>query len=176
MQCDSGYVNCFIRVVCNICGINYLAGRLKLTEEHYGYLLVEDEKWWQRRCDQNRKGLETQAFVRRGKVGPKDAKRLLFYVKLPAGQVRGCGDFLERISGSSDELWNRLGSETAFGSRDDYDSFVEGRGTVTFIRLRNLQEFAKPTDWKDLSTMLGIKKMPNGGKYLSRETVSSIMK
>jgi len=147
-----------------------------MPEEHYAYILVEHEKWWNSRCNKNQKSLNTQAFVRRGKVGPKDAKRLLFYVKLPVGEIRGYGDFLERISGTADELWNMYGSETVFESRNEYDDFVEGRSKVTFIRFKNLQELEKPIGWKDLSSALEIKKMPNGGRYLSRETVNSLVK
>ena len=147
-----------------------------MTEEHYAYLLVEDEKWWNRRWDQRQKGSDTQTFVRRGKVGPKDAKAVLFYVKLPVGEIRGYGDFMQRVTGTADELWNKHGSETVFESRDEYDNFVVGRSKVTFIRLQNLQKLEKPTGWKDLSATLGIKKMPNGGRYLSRETVNSMIK
>jgi len=147
-----------------------------MTQERDAYILVEHEKWWKSRSNKSQKGLNTQAFVRRGRVGPKDAKTLLFYVKLPAGEIRGYGDFLERISGTTDELWNLYGSETVFGSRDEYDNFVEGRSRVTFIRFKNLQEFEKPIGWKDLSATLGIKKMPNGGRYLSRETVNSLVR
>lgn len=144
--------------------------------EHYGYILVEREKWWNSRHDKNRKSVNTQVFVRRGLVGPKEAQKLLFYVKLPVGEIRGYGDFLERITGTADDLWNRYGSETVFESRDQYDSFIEGRNKVTFVRFKNLQELEKPVSWKDLSAVLGIKKMPNGGRYLSRETVNSLLR
>jgi predicted transcriptional regulator len=144
--------------------------------EHYGYILVEREKWWNSRHDKNRKSVNTQVFVRRGLVGPKEAQKLLFYVKLPVGEIRGYGDFLERITGTADDLWNRYGSETVFESRDQYDSFIEGRNKVTFVRFKNLQELEKPVSWKDLSAVLGIKKMPNGGRYLSIETVNSLLR
>jgi len=147
-----------------------------MVEERYAYILVEHEKWWKTRCNQSHRDLNTQAFVRRGRVGPKDAQTLLFYVKLPIGEIRGHGDFLERISGATDELWNMYGSETVFESRNEYDDFVEGRSMVTFIRFRNLQELEKPIAWKDLSATLGIKKMPNGGRYLRRETVNSLVR
>jgi predicted transcriptional regulator len=149
---------------------------LAVAQEHYTYILVEHEKWWNKRCDKNQKGMTTQSFVRRGRVGPKDTKTLLFYVKLPVGELRGYGDFLERISGSADELWNTYGSETVFESRDQYNEFVEGRSKVTFIRFKNMQQLEKQIGWKDLSAELRIKKMPNGGKYLSRETVNSLLK
>jgi len=146
-----------------------------MPEERYWYILVENEKWWKNRRDQNKKGVNTLVFVRRGKVGPKDAKELLFYVKLPVGEIRGHADFLERITGTADELWNMYGSGTVFESRDQYDDFVEGRSKVTFIRFKNLQELEKPIGWKDFSAALGIKKMPNGGRYLSREIVNSLL-
>jgi len=147
-----------------------------MPEERCAYILVEHGKWWNSRRNQNQKGLNIQAFVRRGRVGPKDTKRLLFYVKLPVGEIRGYADFLERISGTADELWNTHGSETVFESRDEYNAFVEGRSKVTFIRFKNLQELEKPIGWKDLSGALGIKKMPNGGRYLSRETLNSVLR
>jgi len=147
-----------------------------MPEEHYAYILVEHEKWWNNRRNQGQKGLNTQAFVRRGRVGPIDAKKVLFYVKLPVGQIRGYGDFVERITGVADELWNMHGSETVFESRDEYNDFVGGRSKVTFIRFKNLQELENPIEWKDLSTALGIKKMPNGGRYLDRETANSLVK
>ncbi len=147
-----------------------------MSEEHYYYILVEREKWWKSRHDKNRKGGNTQVFVRRGRVGPKEAQKLFFYVKLPVGEIRGYGDFLARIVGTADDLWNMYGSETVFESRDQYDSFIEGRSKVTFIQFKNLQELEKPVCWKDLSAALGIKKMPNGGRYLSKETVNSILK
>jgi len=119
--------------------------------------------------------MNTQAFVRRGRVGPKDAKILLFYVKLPVGEIRGYGDFLERITGPADDLWNMHGSETVFENRERYDDFVEGRSKVTFIRFKSLQVLEKPISWKYLSAELGIKKMPNGGRYLGREVVNSLL-
>jgi predicted transcriptional regulator len=147
-----------------------------MPEEHYGYILVEHEKWWNSRRDKNQKGVNTQVFVRRGQVGPKEAQKLLFYVKLPVGEIRGYADFLERVTGNAGDLWNLHGSETVFESRDQYDSFVEGRSKVTFIRFKNLQELKTPISWKDFAAALGIKRMPNGGRYLSRETVNSILK
>ena len=147
-----------------------------MTEKHYAYLLVEDEKWWNRRLDQRKKGSDIQTFVRRGKVGPIGAKAVLFYVKLPVGEIRGYGDFMQRVTGTSAELWNKHGHETVFESKEEYDSFVVGRSAVTFIRFQNLQKFGKPTGWKDLSKTLGIKKMPNGGRYLNREVLNSMIK
>jgi len=147
-----------------------------VSEDKYAYILVEHEPYWKKRIEQHTKGISTQTFVRRGKVGPKNAKTLLFYVKFPVGEVKGYGEFLERISDTSNGLWNRYGSETVFESKEGYDKFVEGRDKVTLIRFRNLQELNSPLPWKELATTLGIKKMPNGGRYISRETLNSLMK
>jgi predicted transcriptional regulator len=153
-----------------------VAGGGSMTEEKYAYLLVEEKKWWNRRCERSQASSDPQAFVRRGRVGPKDAKVLLFYVKLPVGEVCGYADFLERISGTADELWNMHGPETVFESSDEYTGFVGGSGKVTFIRLRNLQRSESPVSWKDLSVTLGIKKMPNGGMYVSRANADSMIR
>jgi hypothetical protein len=60
---------------------------LKLTEEHYAYILIEDEKWWNQRLNRNKEEDVIHAFVRRGRVGPKDAQKILFYVKQPMKQL-----------------------------------------------------------------------------------------
>ncbi len=146
-----------------------------MPEKHYAYILVEDEKWWNRRCARNKtKGLG-HSFVRRGKVGPKDTSRLLFYVKLPVKQIKGVGEFVERITGSRDELWNSYGVETVFGDRDEYDKFVGERENVTIIRFRNMEELDKPIGFEVFHTATGIKKMPNGGMYISRETLNQMV-
>lgn len=147
-----------------------------MAEEHYAYLLIEDEKWWNRRTSGNKLGSEVHSFVRKGKVGPKAAQQLLFYVKSPVKQIRGVAEFLERITGTSDELWQLYGQETVFESRDQYDSFVEGSGTVTFIRFKNMEELEKPIGFNTISISARIGKMPQGGKYLGRETVNSMIK
>jgi hypothetical protein len=72
--------------------------------EHYAYVVLEAEKWWNRRCKQSKAGKTLQAFVRHGKVGPRDAKLLLFYVKHPIREIRGKADFLERVVGDADKL------------------------------------------------------------------------
>ncbi len=145
-----------------------------MPEDHYCYLLVENGKWWNNRCDKNQRGIDTQVFVRRGQVGPKEAKKLLFYVKLPIGEIRGQADFLTRVTGTPEALWNRHGPETVFETRDQYDAFVAGKSTVSVIRFTNLQELKTPIKWKDLAAGLGIKTMPNGGRYLTKEKVTFI--
>ena len=148
----------------------------ELTEEHFAYLLIEDGKWWNRRISKNKLGTEVHSFVRKGKVGPKGATQLLFYVKRPVRQIKGTAEFLERMTGTADELWQLHGPETVFESRDEYDKFVAGSSTVTFIRFRNMQELEKPIDFNTISVNAGIGKMPQGGKYLGRETVASMTK
>jgi predicted transcriptional regulator len=146
-----------------------------MAEERYAYVLVEDEKWWNRRRTRNKTGTSVHSFVRRGKVGPKQAHKLLFYIKLPVKKIEGESEFVERIVGSKDELWNLYGAETVFQTRDEYDNFVGGRDTVTLIRFRNMEELDTPVDFKAFNAATGIKKMPNGGMYLSRETMSQMI-
>ena len=147
----------------------------KLIEDRYAYVLVEDEKWWNRRCTRNKTGSSVHSFVRRGKVGPKQAHKLLFYIKLPVRRIKGVSEFVERVVGSRDELWNLYGAETVFESKDEYDKFVDGRESVTLIRFRNLEELDTPVDFKAFKAATGIKKMPNGGMYISRETLSQMI-
>lgn len=146
-----------------------------MAEERYAYILVNAEKWWNRRCSQNKTGKSVQAFVRRGSVGPKDARLLLFYVKHPVREIRGFGEFVERITGDADELWKRYGHETVFESNNEYETFVEGRAKVTFIRFKNLQELSKPIHFNVFSLVIDVVRMPRSGKYISREAVKQLI-
>jgi predicted transcriptional regulator len=143
--------------------------------EKYAYILLSAEKWWIRRVNKNKAGKTLQSFVRKGAVGPKDAKLILFYVKHPLREIRGSGEFLERIVGDVDKLWSALGHETVFDSYQEYVAFMDGRTRATFIRFRNLQEFPTPIPVKTFSQVIGVSRMPRGGKYISRETVDALV-
>jgi predicted transcriptional regulator len=143
--------------------------------EKYAYILLSDEKWWIRRVNKNKSGKTLQSFVRRGAVGPKDAKLILFYIKHPLREIRGSGEFLERIVGDIDKLWTSLGHETVFDSYQEYVAFMNGRTRATFIRFRNLQEFSTPVPVKVVSQIIGVSRMPRGGKYISREMANALI-
>jgi len=143
--------------------------------EKYAYILLSDEKWWVRRVSRNKTGKTLQSFVRRGAVGPKDAKLILFYIKHPLREIRGSGEFLERIVGDVDKLWTSLGHETVFDSYQEYMTFMNGRTRATFIRFRNLQEFSTPVPVKVVAGVIGVSRMPRGGRYISREMADALI-
>jgi len=146
-----------------------------MSEERYAYILVEDEKWWNRRCTRNNTSGSIHSFVRRGKVGPKNASRLLFYIKLPVKQIKGFGEFVERLTGTRDDMWNHYGTETIFEDKEEYDKFVGDRSSVTLIRFRNMEELDRPISFQVLNAATGVRKMPNGGMYISRDTLNQII-
>jgi len=143
-----------------------------LPNECYAYILISDEKWWNRLCERNRNNNEIRVFVRRNRVGPLKTEKLLFYVKKPIMQIRGVADFIERLAGDYKELWNMYGDETYLKTFDEYISFLKGRKTVTFIRFSNFHELNNPVSMKVISKVLGVPTIPRGGKYLNRETAN----
>jgi len=145
-----------------------------LPNECYAYILISDEKWWNRLCERNRNNNEIRVFVRRNRVGPLKTEKLLFYVKKPIMQIRGVADFVERLAGDYKELWNMYGDETYLETFDEYVSFLKGRKTVTFIRFTNFHEFDNPVSMKVISKVLGVPTIPRGGKYLNRETANQL--
>jgi predicted transcriptional regulator len=141
--------------------------------EHYAYVLLEAEKWWNRRHSQSRAGKKLQAFVRHGKVGPISAEQLFFYIKCPVREIRGKAEFVERVVGNAVELWKKYGVETVFESYDEYREFVDGREYVTVIRFKNLQELTQPVSAKAfLGRTGGGSMLPRSGKYISKELAS----
>ena len=141
--------------------------------EHYGYILLSDVKWWNKLCE--RRERKFNSFVRRNKVGPLETKKLLFYVKRPLMQLRGVADFLERLTGDYKELWRSYGAETCLKSFHEYINFLKGRRTVTFIRFTNFRELENPVPVNVLRNILVVKRMPQGGKYVDEETVKVLV-
>ncbi len=114
-------------------------------------------------------------FVRRGLVGPKSAKLLLFYVTHPHKEIRGVGEFIERITGDSKDLWKTHGHESLLRSYEEYVDFLQGRRKATFIRFKNLRELPKPIPANVISQVTGIRKMPRMGKYIVAEMARQLI-
>ncbi len=143
--------------------------------ERYAFILLNIERFWNRLCDRNRAGKVVHAFVRRGLVGPKNAKLLLFYVTHPHKEIRGVGEFIERITGDSNDLWKTYGHESLLSSHEEYLDFLQGRRKATFIRFKNLREFPTPKSSNVISQLVGIKRMPRMGTYLTKEMVDKLI-
>jgi|Deesub1362A_J573_1020465.scaffolds.fasta_scaffold00433_2 predicted transcriptional regulator len=146
-----------------------------LAQENYAFVLLCDEKWWNRLCEQNRKSQnQTKSFVRRNLRGPIKTEKLLFYVKSPVKQIRGTADFVERVAGNSKILWNQYGKETCLKNFREYRSFLHGCEKATFIRFKNFKELENPVPVEVMKKVLGILKIPRGGKYINRETADEL--
>lgn len=146
-----------------------------MPNERYIYILLSDEKWWNRLCRRSRNASQIHSFVRRSRVGPLRTQKLLFYVNNPVMQIRGIADFIERLVGDYRKLWETYGSETCFKSFDEYVFFLRGRKTATFIRFTNFRELTDPVSMEMISKVLGIPRMPTMGKYLNRETANHLI-
>lgn len=141
----------------------------------YAYILFTKEKWWNRRVVQHLGGQKVHAFVRKNAVGPVNTTLLVFYVNHPVREVRGIGDFEERVVGKIETLWRDYSGETVFKSHDEYLDFMQGRTRATFIRFSNLRELSPPIPLKKVLQVIGISRLPRSGKYLSKETVNKLL-
>lgn len=137
--------------------------------ERYAYILLNIEKYWNRLYNQNKAGKNVHAFVRKGLVGPKKVELLLFYVTHPHKEIRGVGDFIERITGDADDLWNTYGHESLLESYEEYMDFLRERTKATIIRFKNLRVLAAPRPASVISQVTGISRMPRMGKYITKE-------
>jgi predicted transcriptional regulator len=143
--------------------------------ERYAYILLSNEKWWNRLCTQKRAGKTFHAFVRKGTVGPKQTELILFYVTYPFKEIRGFGEFVERVTGSAGNLWKDYGHETCLKSFGEYLGFLEGRTKVSFIRLTNLHVLDAPISASVISRVTGINRMPRSGRYISKEMTQKLI-
>ena len=139
------------------------------------FIVLNLEKFWNRLCRQNRAGKTNHVFVRRGVVGPKSAKQLVFYVTHPRKDIRGYADFIERVTGDAKELWKSLGHESVLSSYDEYQDFLQGRKKSTFIRFKNLKELPKPVTTEAITQIIGKERMPQMGIYITEEIVNQLL-
>ncbi len=78
-------------------------------------------------------------------------------------QIRGSADFVDRLKGSSEEMWTKYGKESCFQSEKEYNSFLEERDRVTFIRFSNLAELNEPKTAEEISYIVGSLRGYRGG-------------
>lgn len=145
-----------------------------MLNERYAYILIFEEKWWNRLLERNRNGSELHVFVRRNRVGPLKTQKLFFYVKKPVMQIRGVADFIERLAGNYKELWNRYGVETCLRTFSEYVNFLGGKETATFIRFTNFHKLQNPVSIDVIRKILGVVGVARGGKYLNREIANQL--
>ena len=114
--------------------------------------------------------LITGMIVRQRRIDLKDKQRRYFYAKLRVGKTRGYGYILERRIRTAGYRLKTCGSEK-INSPDKCNRFFEGRNKVKYVRFKNLQESKNPFFSKELVAETELKKMPEGSRYLSKETV-----
>jgi predicted transcriptional regulator len=144
-----------------------------MKHERYAFILIADEKYWNRLCERNKASSGIHAFVRKSKVAPKNAQKLLFYVKKPVMQVLGIADFVERLTGDSGELWRKHGAESCFETFEEYCAFAQGRTMTTFVRFKNFVELAKPKTTEATRSILGSLQGFRG-KYVNLATAKQL--
>ena len=141
----------------------------------YAFIVLNYEKFWNRLCRQNRAGKANHAFVRRGTVGPKNAKQLLFYLTYPRKDIRGFADFVERKTDDATDLWESLGHESLLRSYDEYQNFLLGSRRSTFVRFKNLKEFPKPISAELWTKIIGRERMPQIGIYITEKMANQLI-
>jgi len=144
-----------------------------MKRERFAFILIADEKYWNRLRQRNKTHRGIHAFVRKSQVGPKNAQRLLFYVKKPVMQIRGAADFIERLTGDREELWRKYGAESCFKSFKEYCAFAQGREMMTLVRFKNFTELENPKPTKAIRNILGSLQGFRG-KYVNLETAKQL--
>jgi predicted transcriptional regulator len=134
--------------------------------KRYAFTVLNLEIFCKRICSQNRAGKLVHAFVRRGIVGPKNAKQIFFYVTHPRKDIQGYANFIERKTGDVEHLWITLEHESLLSSYDEYLALY-GRKKATFIRFRNIREFLKPVTTQAMAQIVIKEKMPQTGTYIT---------
>jgi predicted transcriptional regulator len=144
-----------------------------MNRERYAFILIADKKYWNRLRERNKANRGIHAFVRKNQVGPKNAQRLLFYVKKPVMQIRGAADFIERLTGNHEELWRKYGAESCFESFEEFCAFAQGREMMTFVRFTNFMELENPKPTEAIRSILGSLQGFRG-KYVNLATAEQL--
>jgi predicted transcriptional regulator len=142
--------------------------------DRHAFLLITDEKYWGRLRQCKKESNKICSFVRKNVVGPKETKKVLFYIKKPAMQIRGFADFVERVTGKREEMWISYGAESCFKSLDEYNEFTQGREKVTFVRFQNFVELKDPKQSDEMCLILGSLQGVRG-KYVDSKTTNCLI-
>lgn len=108
-------------------------------------------------------------------MGPKNTEKLFFYVTHPQKEIRGHADFIERVTGNAKNLWDSFGHESLLNSYDEYQDFLQGRKKSTFVRFKNLQELPNPITTKTMPKIIGKKRMPQIGMYITQQMADQLL-
>ncbi len=143
--------------------------------ERYAYILLITPNWWNRLLDRLKAGKKSHAFIRRGLVGPKETSLLLFYATHPLKEIRGSAQFVERVTGEADDLWSAYEGEASPRSYNEYKDFLRGKPKATFILFKNFRVLSQPISASVILQVVGIGRMPRGGRYISREIAQELI-
>jgi predicted transcriptional regulator len=108
-------------------------------------------------------------------MGPKNTEKIFFYVTHPRKNIQGYADFVERVTGDPKDLWQSLGHESLLNSYDEYQDFLQGRKKATFVRFKNLKEFPKPVTAEMWARIIGKKRMPQIGMYITENKAHELL-
>jgi predicted transcriptional regulator len=143
--------------------------------EKYAFVMMIQDEWWREFVNNLDRGKQVHSYVRRGLAPPEKSSMILFYVTKPAGEMAGHAEFVERITGNTDELWNRHGQETVLNSKEKYEEFIGDKRKVSFIRFKNLHVAANPTRLNNILMLLGKKRLSRKGFYIDKETADKLI-
>ncbi|MBS7632709.1 hypothetical protein KEJ15_03690 [Candidatus Bathyarchaeota archaeon] len=146
-----------------------------MSNRRYAFVMMIQNKYWQKFLQRSLDGFEIHSYVRRGFAGPSLTSVLLFYVAKPIGELAGYAEFVERSAGKVDEIWRKHGVESVLGSKEQYDALLRGAKNVSFIRFKNLRKAKDPLPLRNLLMMLGKKRLSRAGFYLGREEAEKLV-
>lgn len=147
-----------------------------MPEDDYAYVLTIRDQWWQKLRARNQAGKQVHSYVFAGQQAPpKRTSKLFFYVVKPVGEIAAYADFIERRIGDIEEMWDELGDETVFASKEQFKSFLNGKGKAVFVRFQNLKECSRWIKRETLLVFLGRKKLPQRGLYIDKKTAEKLM-
>ncbi len=141
----------------------------------YAFVIMIQEKWWNRFRHQDREGRKVHSYVRRGAAPPKNASLLLFYVTKPLGHISGYAELIERKVSETEELWRELGTESVLSSKEQYAELVKDNQKVTFIRFKNFHVASKPIPLSEVLVCLGIDRLSRKGFYIDKDTAHKLI-
>jgi len=143
--------------------------------ERYGLVLTIKEIYWWRFCRLNKAGKTIHAYVLGGESLTENPKLVFFYSTHPFKEVIGYAEAIMCITDDSQKLWNLYGKETCLKSYKEYVELTRGKKKATFIRFKNLHEASNYVSFNELSTLLGIERIPQVGMYITKEQANELV-
>ena len=115
-----------------------------------------------------------KAELRRRDLTRMKGRDVFVYVTSPAMELRGGFHVREVITGTPDEIWEKVSSEAGV-NKSEYDAYYAGRKIACALKIEHVWEYENPLELSELRAKFRNFVVPQSWRYLKAEELESFL-